>query len=375
MSHEDCSAGCLNKGIDLFRRKDKNPVVVSRNVLAKQLGWWTVLCTLILAASLTSNIFALIFPFLEFSAAFQGNETYSIPHTIQLMWSMNLYAIAALIVAFSLTFPFVKLILLTVVLWLPLTQLGRQKTLSTLRQLGRWSLLDVFIALIILVLADDQIFIGAKPQIGVTLFLAAICSSMFTCELLEYLNHRGIPHQHDPLEGRHTPIYWASGWPFWIMIPVIIAAIGSLVAAVSLPFFQISQFLLKDFAYSVLTSIQALDKSGWTAFAITMLAFLVVLPMLRLVMLLILGFVPMNRFMRRLVHHWSGIIGAWSMLDVFGLALLLFLTEGANLVKFNINSGLYVIIGSVALYYLAVSGSAYAIHRVMKRSSMEVKTL
>ena len=229
--------------------------------------------------------------------------------------------------------------------------------------------------MIILILADDQIFIGAKPKIGVTLFLAAICSSMFACALLEYLNHRGIEQKHEPLQGRHVPIYWASGWPFWLMIPAIVVAIGSLALAVTRPFFQISQFGLHDYAYSVITSIQALDKSGWTSFAITMLAFLVALPMLRLVLLLILGFVPLNRFLRRTVHHWSGIIGAWSMLDVFALALLLFLTEGANLVKFKIDNGLYVIIGSVVLYYVAVSISTYAIHRIMKRSTMEAKTL
>ena len=66
----------------MFGRKEKKVEVISRNVLGKQLGWWTVLCTLILLGSLTSNIFALIYPFLEFSAAFQGKEAYSIPHTI-----------------------------------------------------------------------------------------------------------------------------------------------------------------------------------------------------------------------------------------------------------------------------------------------------
>ena len=276
----------------MTRRKDRPQI--ERHAFAFELRWWTVLIMFLIAGSLASNILALIYPFLEFSAAFQGRERYSIPHTIELMWNLDLYAIAILIVAFSLTFPFVKLIMLTTILWLPMTRTGRSRTLSILRQLGRWSLLDVFIALIILVLADDQLFIGATPRVGVTLFLAAICTSMFTCELLEYFNLRRESHPVDPLKGRHTPVYWAAGWLFWLMIPMVVLAIGSLLIALGLPYFQISEMLLKHKSYSVIKSITALLDSGWWIFAYSMLAFLVVFPMLRLVTLGLLGFVPLT---------------------------------------------------------------------------------
>ena len=107
------------------------------------------------------------------------------------MWSSGLYAIAVLIVAFSLTFPFVKIGMLLCVLWIPTTRSGRHKVLGTLKQLGRWSLLDVFVVLLIMVLSADQFFVGAKPEIGVTLFLAAIFGSMIVCELLE-LHHGAV---------------------------------------------------------------------------------------------------------------------------------------------------------------------------------------
>ncbi|MCH2134155.1 MAG: paraquat-inducible protein A [Phycisphaerales bacterium] len=345
--------------------KAKKHAGVQRNLLATELGWWSVLLTTLLLGALVCNIFALMYPFLEFSAAFAGKELYSIPHTIQLMWSYKLYAVAILVVAFSLTFPFVKLGMMIIILWFPWPRSGRHRTLMVLRHLGRWSLLDVFIALIILVLADDQIFIGAKPRVGVALFLIAICTSMLTCELMEHLNHGQVVPKVDLLGGRRTPIYWASGWTFWLMVPLLVVALLSLLAAVGLPYFQINEFLLRHNAYSVIKSITALSSAGAPGFAITMLAFLVVLPIARLLTMAILGLLPMNRRWRRGLDMWSSIIGAWSMLDVFGLALLLFLTEGARLVKFEIHTGLYMIIVAVGIYYLTLFVGTLAIRRAI----------
>ena len=100
----------------------------------------------------------------------------------------------------------------------------------------------------------------------------------------------------------------------------------SLFAAIGLPYFHISQFLLKHKAYSVINSIAALFSSGFLAFAIPMVAFLVIFPAARLISMGICGFVPMAQATRRKLLTASSILGAWSMLDVFALSLLLFLS-------------------------------------------------
>ena len=348
-------------------KKKKDREKIERNILAKELGWKTAIFMLMLMSALTVNILALIFPFLQFDAAFQGSELYSIPHTIQLMWSLDLYFIAILIVAFSLTFPFVKLAMLFTILWMPLSRSGRHKALVTLRQLGRWSLLDVFVALLILILANDQLFIGATPRIGVALFLSAICLSMLTCELIEFYNRTNLEKTPDSRPDRRFAVYWASGWTFWLMIPLLLISLLSLLVAVELPFFQISEVLLKHKSYSVMKSIQALKESGQPAFAWTMMAFLVILPALHLICMGILGFVPMRRRWRRFVDLWSSTVGAWSMLDVFALALLLFMTEGAALIGFDIRPGLYAILISLGIYYLTLMIGSYAIRRMIRR--------
>ena len=88
--------------------------------LAGSLGRIAFVLTGILLGSLVCNILALVYPFLEFSAAFKGKEFYSIPLTISLMWDFGLYAAAILVVAFSLTFPFVKLAMLLATIWVPI---------------------------------------------------------------------------------------------------------------------------------------------------------------------------------------------------------------------------------------------------------------
>ena len=346
------------------KKKDKAEGAGQRHLLAKELRWWTPVLMIMLLAALASNITALIYPFLYVEIPF-NNSDYSIPHTIQLMWSGKLYAIAILIVAFSLTFPFVKIGMLMCVIWIPTTRSGRHKILGTLRQLGRWSLLDVFVVLIIMVLSNDQFFIGAVPKIGVSLFLAAIFGSMLVCELLEFLNKGEVKGKRDPLEGRHTPVYWAAGWIYWLMIPMLGLAAVSLYEAIHISYFKITAWFLNKNSYSVFDSVEALLSSHYYIFGYTMLGVLIVIPSLRLLSMIILGFVPMNRIWRRILFRTSTILGSWSMLDVFTLALLLFLTEGENLIKFQIKEGLYAIIVAVVIYYITVMFGTMALKRVI----------
>ena len=138
------------------------------------------------------------------------------------------------------------------------------------------------------------------------------------------------------------------------MLLLFLLTTVSLFAAIGLPYFHISQFLLKNKAYSVIESIVALAQSGSVAFALTIMVFLVIFPIARISLMAAEGFIPMSRESRVRLTWWSGIIGAWSMLDVFVLALLLFMLEGDRLIAFDVRAGLYMLIISVGLYYLTL---------------------
>ena len=334
--------------------------------LGNSLGWVAFVLTGLLFGALVCNVLALIYPFLEFSAAFKGKEFYSIPLTISLMWDFGLYAAAILVVAFSLIFPFVKLAMLLATLWVPMRDGLRRRILVSLRNLGRWSLLDVFIVLTILVLADDQIFVGAVPKVGVTLFLVAICTSMLTCEILDSLSPEANESEPSLALSSRKSLYSGSGWKFGLMLLLFAVTIVSLFAAIGLPYFHISQFLLKHKAYSVIESVMALAQSGSLAFALTVLVFLVIFPLARISLMALEGFVPLSDETRSRVRWWSGIIGAWSMLDVFVLALLLFMVEGDRLIAFEVRGGLYMLIISVGFYYLTLFLHAAQVRQVSR---------
>jgi uncharacterized paraquat-inducible protein A len=58
------------------------------------------------------------------------------------------------------------------------------------------------------------------------------------------------------------------------------------------------------------------------------------------------------------------VLSRWCMLDVFGLALFLITTEGKDLVKTQIQPGLYVVVFAIALSY-GLGAIAIALDKVM----------
>ena len=150
------------------------------------------------------------------------------------------------------------------------------------------------------------------------------------------------------------------------MLLLFVLTTVSLFAAIGLPYFHISQFLLKHKAYSVIESVMALAQSGSLAFALTIMVFLVLFPIARIMLMAAEGFIPLSQERRIRLSWWSGIIGAWSMLDVFVLALLLFMLEGDRLISFEVRGGLYMLMISVGLYYLTLFMHASQLRRASR---------
>lgn len=303
---------------------------------------WVVPFLIILA--LTLNIAALKLPFLEIRIWPDSAENYSIPHTVHLMWSkFKLYLIAVLVAGFSLIFPFIKLLMLGCAWYLPLHEKTRSRVLSVLGSLGRWSLLDVFVALVLIVLAHGQgsLFVtGVKPGLG--FFLTAIFTAMLTGDLMHRLHDR-VSTQPDepPSNGTVSPLL------VW-MVPVL--AVGSfiaLVAALRAPYLEITAWFLDKSQYSIVGTILALMQEGDLVFGFAVTVFLVVMPILRIC------FIGAGWWWRRSPSRLRRISAAltmterWSMIDVFGLAIGLFLLEGANLVSIEHREGVWLLLVSV----------------------------
>ncbi|MDP7575279.1 MAG: paraquat-inducible protein A, partial [Phycisphaerales bacterium] len=162
----------------------------TKEQFARQVPKWLVLLVgVLLLSSLVLNVIALLpaIAFIEMFGVIMSGP-YSILDVVSLLWENGLYPLAFLVIGFSVIFPPVKIGLATWAFLRPMTAPGRQRLLGTLGQLGRWSLLDVFVALLLLIITSKQSFTGATVSIGLYAFLGAIVLSMTSVALMQEFN-------------------------------------------------------------------------------------------------------------------------------------------------------------------------------------------
>lgn len=275
-----------------------------------------------LLASFALNVAALVTPFLETDSLLERPKLYSLPRSVQLMWEAKLYALAVLVVAFSIVFPFAKLAVLWRVWRGSLNGDPAQRQVAFVERFGKWSMLDVFIVCLLLSLTDDQFFVASRPLAGLPCFLAAILLSMVCGEVLAA--HLGIAHS-----GTLAPRRKA-----WLWL-----AAGVHLAAVTTPFLAVDSFWLSSTRVSVASMARSLFALDWAAWApaISISTFVVAAPLAGLVA------------QARGSAAWSARLARWSMLDVFLLALVVYLLEGASFVPTALSDGAYWLAGAMAL--------------------------
>ena len=122
-------------------------------------------------------------------------STYSVWEGVVELWRQHELALAAAILFFSIVFPFAKLLGLTVIWYWKLPEESRNRLLNWLGMLGKWSMLDVFVVAILIVLVKLGPFVNVEPRVGVYVFAAAILSSMLTTVYIEALAKRSRRHR------------------------------------------------------------------------------------------------------------------------------------------------------------------------------------
>jgi len=283
-----------------------------------------------LGASFACNVAVLFLPFMELRKGL-GTEPYSLIRSVRMMWSSGLYVLAVLVVGFSVVFPFAKLAVLAALC--AGRRLGPRghAALGWVERLGKWSMLDVFLVCLILTLTAGQLLVGAKPLAGIPLFVAAIMLSIVTGNL--FANRvEPQPPQTPRLGG-------------WMLTLAGLALAGTL----AMPFLKIHDWLLADRAYSILTlSATLLGTGAWTAGAVATI-FLVIAPLVTWALELQLW--RQQRRNEAADRTWLRLLAwrRWSMLDVFGLALAVFLVEGDQLMHTEVRWGALFLVAIVAI--------------------------
>lgn len=101
------------------------------------------------------------------------------------LWSLREYFLAGTVFLFSMVFPFVKLGALACVWFAPMEEGRRKNLLGWLGVFGKWSMLDVFVVAILIVLIKVGSLAKIEPRSGIYLLGGAIVVSMLAAAWTE----------------------------------------------------------------------------------------------------------------------------------------------------------------------------------------------
>ena len=115
---------------------------------------------------------------------------YSVITGVSGLFDQKEYALAAILFFFSIVFPLVKFVGLSIIWAVRLPKDNRQRLLHWLGILGKWSMLDVLVVAMLIVLVKLGPLAKVEPQTGIYVFALAILLSMITTMYIDYLAKR-----------------------------------------------------------------------------------------------------------------------------------------------------------------------------------------
>ena len=139
----------------------------------------------------------------------------------------------------------------------------------------------------------------------------------------------------------------------WDIPLLVLLSAGLLVVGQSTPTMVVDEaFGLKKQTFTIWTGIQVMMQNKYFFLATIIFLFSVVFPYAKLLAILVLWFKKFHPESRRSVTRWLGVLGKWSMLDVFVVAVFIVLTEATMFVKAHAMYGIYIFASSIAVSIL-----------------------
>jgi len=306
---------------------------------------------IMLVLSVLFNISALIAPFYTAKVFLKAPYTFTLPHSVLLMWDHHFFVIALLIFSFSIVFPFLKLTALFYIWFVSKNANQRERLITIVGPLGRWSMLDIFVTIILMVLTNDRFLITSSLKIGVYFFLIAIFLSM-TCALrMEILM---FAHGVKSRANKRLFIQRIGKVSYLrriLVFMLLILSLTALLLAVNIPVIKTNDYFFANNEYSVLSALPALwDASKILSFFL--LFTLVVGPLLYVLGMMVMWMGRLEARASYRLERFLYFISTFNMLDVFCLALFVFITEGGELIMTEAKTGLYLLIVFLFCAYL-----------------------
>lgn len=301
-------------------------------------GAWDVPVLLGLAAALL--LVGQILPGVTIHFVVREPERYSVMGGVIDLWQVGNEALAVILFSFSVVFPVVKLVALAILWFRPLPEARRARWCHALKALGKWSMLDTFV--VILLVGTVQLsrlvtIVKTNPEPAVYAFGAAILLSIgltFRVASLAAPRDEGVESR----AGLDLPLGFAA-----------LGAAACLVAALVFPVMRVEKKGIEH-VYSIVEGTLALDQGLEPLLALTLALLVVLLPLAFLIGIGVLCIRPRGATPRTLARLVA--LERWAMADVFVLALWLVYTKVSGIAEVTRLAGYWAMVaaGLLSLY-------------------------
>ncbi len=133
-----------------------------------------------------------------------------------------------------------------------------------------------------------------------------------------------------------------ASYPTRLDVPILILiACALLWQGLTLPLVYVEKMAFWKSSYSVYTGILSLMEQKEYFLSVILFFFSFIFPIVKLFALLYIWFIRLADHQREVILHWLGILGKWSMLDVFVVAILIVLVKLGPLAHVEPRQGVY----------------------------------
>jgi len=143
---------------------------------------------LLLVSSALTLVAGLLMPVITINQMVFWKDSFSVLTGIRALYTEGHVALAVIVFVFSVIFPIIKLGTMFIV-WLGrFNHEEKKKALAWVSYLGKWSMLDVFVVAVTVVISKISSVMDAKAQAGIYVFAASIAMSIVASMRLERVN-------------------------------------------------------------------------------------------------------------------------------------------------------------------------------------------
>ena len=360
----------------------------------------SIIGTMALFVSSNSSTGASVFVVFEIGRRIQIPSLFDfgLINSVRDMWEAGVYPLSIIIALFSGIWPYLKLVLMLISFVLPTSLFNKKKRGTILRILdatGKWSILDSYVMILMLVAFHFHITFPVIQQsdaeqgslidvfvyaaYGFFILILGTVISLCLSHIITHL-HRSLDEHPDQNKGEKAESYtslisfaenkylpdkfFRALITVLLIVTLILVLVGSFITSFSFYFHGLAGYALDLFDippyrdYSVIELGFSIPKSyenpndGVIRFT-QVIYFLTVfiMPVTMLINIIFLWLVPLPRKAQKFFYTIAEILNAWSCLDVFVLAIIAAILEIGKFTEFIVGDKCDAINPFIAKYF------------------------